>query len=268
MARARAAVCFALLALAGIARGALLTSSKQCVLSDTNAAICSYGDVPQLESVSRQARSCANDDYECMCLEAVELVNQIRRKNDKPDLKVGSISMLTNAVAHSRDMAVNNFFEHQELSEVTQEIGCGLFCSGENIASNTGRMNVGSAASRCVDQWEGSPPHLDNILSDTHEFTSIGIFNSGEQSLCTQTFSTTSGSAETSGRCAPVSDNNETTNQDDTRTTTQPPTTTSTQPPTTTWTTQQTSTSDNHEMSDSDIERLRSLICEMIPQWC
>jgi len=147
------------------------------------------------------AGPCANADTLCWHLEAVRLVNDMRARLARlPPLAVGTFSALDNAVRHSRFL-VNGPFRHQNLAAATREIGCNTFVSGENIAKGSpGRDNP---AATCVQIWEHSKGHRDNILSTTHKETVVGIVSTGAGYWCTQTFQTR-GRRRTGPRCQPA----------------------------------------------------------------
>jgi hypothetical protein len=96
----------------------------------------------------------------------------------------GTVAMLANAVRHSQSFT-DGSFEHQKLSTVTDEIQCGTFCSGENIAKFSGPSD--DPAKKCMDMWEESKGHLENILRD-NGMTVVGIYQKDGWTYCTQTF--------------------------------------------------------------------------------
>jgi hypothetical protein len=115
---------------------------------------------------------------------ALYLTNLIRGKYGKGVLHDGTVSMLANTLKHSRSLAYS--FSHQSLTRVTEQIQCKIFCSAENIASFTGHSD--DPAKKCVDMWEQSSGHRENILRDS-DVTTTGIYkgpNGG--TYCTQIF--------------------------------------------------------------------------------
>lgn len=140
-----------------------------------------------LVGAQRDPESCTYHDSECWNEVALQYVNDIRISRGLAPFHVGTVSMLDNAVSHSRFMLDSNSFNHQDLSEVTQSIGCGIFCGAENIAYFGGKQS--NPAKMCVDMWKNSEGHLANILSDANQLTVIGIFGEeGGKTYCTQTF--------------------------------------------------------------------------------
>lgn len=130
---------------------------------------------------------CEYHDSECWNTIAVQYVNEIRANYGKEPLRLGTESMLQNAVKHSTYMLNTGDFNHQELSSVTTEIGCNIFCGAENIAYFSGQQS--DPAKVCVDMWRNSPGHLQNILTDRNQLTVVGIAGySGGRTYCTQTF--------------------------------------------------------------------------------
>lgn len=73
---------------------------------------------------------CSDLDILCHANEARRLTNQVRQRHGKNSLlQAGTMSMLENAVDHSKFMGNTRTFEHQNLNKVTADIQCGLFCS-------------------------------------------------------------------------------------------------------------------------------------------
>lgn len=125
-------------------------------------------------------------DAKCLHAETLAKVNSLRASLGKAPLRSGTISMLNNAVAHSRHMAETGDFSHQDLGQVTKNIGCDLFCSGENIAWFGGGA-IGGAPEKCFNLWRNSPGHYNNMISE-NDYSVIGIFQgSNGRVYCTQT---------------------------------------------------------------------------------
>lgn len=185
-------VRFALPVLSALCVFALLEAAqvpqkpKSCVLSASGLLECSSPETAEISTAVRQSAYCGYDDYECMALEGLDLVNQIRSMYGIAPLAMGTYSMLENAVQHSYVMQLQGTLTHQDLGYVSYEVGCGLFCSGENLAYNVGMMGQSSPAKRCVDQWRDSPGHLSNILDPYQTHAAIGIYNTGSETWCTQ----------------------------------------------------------------------------------
>lgn len=186
--------------LAALSPAALVSSSKECVLDVNGKQICSGAAASGIQLSVRQS-SCEENDFTCWCLKAIALTNDIRSRNgNSKALKAGTISMLNNAVKHSKDMMHGLGLEHQDLPTVTSEVGCGVFISGENIAMNSG-MNDRDPAEQCMTQWETSSGHFQNIMSD-NDMVVIGIYREGGQTWCTQTFGQASKSnSDNSAQC-------------------------------------------------------------------
>lgn len=100
--------------------------------------------------------------------EMLELCNQQRRANGKPDLTLNKI-LCANAAVRAEEISRDDWFSHQRpdgtmcFTAVTVDY---MTC-GENIAYGT------RTASATVAAWMDSPGHRANILSD--EFTQAGF---------------------------------------------------------------------------------------------
>jgi hypothetical protein len=99
----------------------------------------------------RPTGECADNDYECLCVKAVSVNNEIRARHGKNAKPVaGPKRMLQNAVDHSKELKVA--FEHQDLTEAKHKVQCGVFIRGENIAMHHGTGD--DHVKLCMDQWE------------------------------------------------------------------------------------------------------------------
>lgn len=100
--------------------------------------------------------------------EMLELCNQQRRANGKPDLTLNK-TLCANAAVRAEEISRDDWFSHQRpdgtmcFTAVTVDY---MTC-GENIAYGT------RTASATVASWMDSPGHRANILSD--EFTQAGF---------------------------------------------------------------------------------------------
>ena len=117
------------------------------------------------------------------------------------------------ARAHSKDMALNNFFEHENLAgETAADRGnaVGYRCLkdfgnfytegiSENIfqgwyyssINSRGRnyMTIEELAIRIVEDWMNSPGHRENIMTETYDREGIGVVIGAEESVwVTQNF--------------------------------------------------------------------------------
>lgn len=202
--RSNLIVAFHVVFCAAVSLAALVTPSKECVLNSLGQKACRSTPNRELEPSVKQF-SCEENDFTCWCMKAVALTNDVRtRHGESKMLQVGPVAMLDNAVKHSKDMMHGLGLEHQSLPSVTSEVGCGVFISGENIAMNSG-MNYRDPAEQCLEQWETSSEHFQNIMSD-HDFVTVGIYREGGQTWCTQTFGTSSSeSTSQDSKCQPVS---------------------------------------------------------------
>lgn len=138
---------------------------------------------------------------------ATRYTNDVRRRNGVSEkLKVGTESQLRNAVRYAKVLGDLGRLEHQDLGEAAQDVGCNRFIVGENIAMNFGDSDV---AKTCVDQWENSAGHLENILRPGTKEVVVGFhFNNDGRIYCVQTFASGGQSGGGGGQgCTPVTDN-------------------------------------------------------------
>jgi hypothetical protein len=189
-------VTLSLAVLAGIAlasaAAAAPTLARSCVLDASGNPVCTrlddgralgMGFAPLVRPIA-----CDENDVTCFCLRAVQITNEIRsRRGGNGDLVPGTQSMLDNAVEHSKEMAGPMGMEHQDLATASKKVGCDVFINRENIAM-FGGMDKDPAV-QCMEQWEGSPGHLENIVgAEAGEYVTIGIYKDGDSWWCTQTF--------------------------------------------------------------------------------
>lgn len=139
-------------------------------------------------------------------------VNFERQKNFLPVLDHDA-TLAAIALAHSQDMALNNFFEHENLAGQTaadrgnavgytcvKDYGS-FFTAGisENIFQGyiylsfgpRGRtyITLSDLAFEIVDGWMNSPGHRENILTETYDREGIGVAIGDEESVwVTQNF--------------------------------------------------------------------------------
>jgi hypothetical protein len=172
---------FAALAIASCS-GSVLTSRQLCLDSTGSGVSCIFSREAELPALSRAV--CASNDYNCLCLQAITYNTAIRQRHGMKPVPAGTVAMLANAVRNSQGFT-DGRFEHQKLSSVTDEIQCNTFCSGENIAKFSGPSE--DPAKKCMDMWENSEGHLENILRD-NGMTVVGIYQKDGWTYCTQTF--------------------------------------------------------------------------------
>jgi hypothetical protein len=179
-----ATTCLAFIALVLVGCSASpLVEPKNCLPGADGKPDCVSAE-PSMELSTSVRAPCGGTDYSCLNKRALYLTNLIRGKNGKGGLQDGTVSMLANTLQHSQSLAYS--FSHQSLSHVTDQIQCKIFCSAENIAYFTGHSD--DPAKMCVDMWEKSSGHLENILRDS-DVTTTGIYkgpNGG--TYCTQIF--------------------------------------------------------------------------------
>lgn len=100
--------------------------------------------------------------------EMLELCNQQRRANGKPDLTLNK-TLCGNAAVRAEEISRDDWFSHQRPDGTTcfTAVTVDYMTCGENIAYGT------RTASATVAAWMDSPGHRANILSD--EFTQAGF---------------------------------------------------------------------------------------------
>ena len=100
--------------------------------------------------------------------EMLELCNQQRRANGKPDLTLNK-TLCANAAVRAEEISRDNWFSHQRPDGTMcfTAVTVNYMTCGENIAYGT------RTASATVAAWMDSPGHRANILSD--EFTQAGF---------------------------------------------------------------------------------------------
>lgn len=115
--------------------------------------------------------------------ETLKLVNDIRAKGCKCGNKfyepVGALVwndlLESTAMGHSKDMADNNYFGHENKSGFTAEVrleenGYPWRSYGENIYQNT---DPSHSAADAVQAWKDSPGHCVNMMKP--HFTEMGV---------------------------------------------------------------------------------------------
>jgi uncharacterized protein YkwD len=183
-----------------LAAAAVLTSavsavpaglSRGCVLDAAGYPVCTRLDDGRMLGMGFaplvRPITCDDGDAACFCMRAVGITNDIRARNGAGgDLVAGTLSMLANAVKHSKKMS-DTSMDHQDLGTASDEVGCGVFINRENIAMFSGIDK--DPAVQCMEQWEGSSGHFANIVGAVAgDYLAIGIIKSGEEWWCTQTF--------------------------------------------------------------------------------
>ena len=100
--------------------------------------------------------------------EMLELCNQQRRANGKPELTLNK-TLCANAAVRAEEISRDDWFSHQRPDGTTcfTAVTVDYMTCGENIAYGT------RTASATVAAWMDSPGHRANILSD--EFTQAGF---------------------------------------------------------------------------------------------
>ncbi|OEJ98989.1 hypothetical protein A8C32_07345 [Flavivirga aquatica] len=118
-----------------------------------------------------------NAQTKAQAQEMLQLVNNLRAKNNRTPVYLNNKLNLS-AKNHSKDMADNNYFDHDGLngssfSDRIFKTGYSGSPRGENIAAGN------SSVKNTFDQWVNSAGHLDNILNPNINEMGIGYgFNS------------------------------------------------------------------------------------------
>ena len=117
-------------------------------------------------------------------------INIIRTQNGlKPLIYNDKVSNM--AREHSKDMALNNYFDHTSLDGKTfqdrvfaSRIAC--YPAGENIEQNY--QSEPNLLDSIMQTWINSPEHKQNILSPFYTSEGIGVFVSNDNVLITDDF--------------------------------------------------------------------------------
>jgi uncharacterized protein YkwD len=114
-----------------------------------------------------------------------QLENDILRMVNEERAKVGAKALAMETMrrdvarAHSKDMAVRNFFDHNNPDgkspfDRMKAVGISYTAAGENIAYNT--YPVDRAAKAAMDGWMNSDGHRKNIQNAKYGRTGIGVY--------------------------------------------------------------------------------------------
>lgn len=192
----------------GITFGTLQTSDI-CVLSLEGEHVCVKRNDIRVPLLDRSNEICSKEDEDCWCMKAVDYTNDIRRRHGKTKiLQPGPKSQLQNAKRYALDLGRIGRLVHQDLTVASNEVKCSRMILGENIAYN---YENGDFAFSCVQQWEASQGHLQNILKDNIDEVVVGFYKDANGRVyCVQTFSAINGetSSETpkGSECGRVGD--------------------------------------------------------------
>ncbi len=142
-----------------------------------------------------------DDSFAAMEQRVLTLVNKERKRKKLVELKMDE-KLRAVAVAHSKDMAVNNYFSHTNLAGLSpfdrmDAAGVTWKIAGENLAYNS---NSNDPALTAVTSWINSPEHYENMLTKDYTLTGIGV-GLGENGIYffTQVFVGTKVSEEPAG---------------------------------------------------------------------
>ncbi|MEM9217888.1 MAG: CAP domain-containing protein [Cyanobacteria bacterium P01_F01_bin.150] len=104
----------------------------------------------------------------------LKITNRQRRKHGFKPLRVNN-KLQKIAQAHSRDMAVNDFFSHtgsdgSSIGDRLDRVNYKFGAAAENIAAGS------STPRRAMNQWLNSPGHRSNILNPNTKHIGIGYY--------------------------------------------------------------------------------------------
>jgi uncharacterized protein YkwD len=99
----------------------------------------------------------------------VQEMNRVRAEHGLPALRFDD-RLQRAAVAHSREMLVNDVFQHGAFSTRLQRYNVQSRIAGENLAWGTGSMGTARAI---VSAWLASPEHRANLLRTS--FSRVGV---------------------------------------------------------------------------------------------
>ena len=108
-------------------------------------------------------------------LEVFNLINQQRTANGLSALKIDN-ELQKVARIKAKDMVDNNYFSHTSPTygspfDMIKSFGISYKAAGENIAGN-------STNKAAVDAWMNSSGHRANILSNSYNYTGVGVVSS------------------------------------------------------------------------------------------
>lgn len=123
--------------------------------------------------------------------EIINIVNSERTKVGKKALSYKA-TMQSYGRQKSKDMAINNYFSHEDLSNRTEydkmkANGVKINAWGENIAYMSNRSPE-VLAREFMNNWMNSPGHKANILSGNFTGIGVGVYKYGDKIYATQEF--------------------------------------------------------------------------------
>lgn len=132
-----------------------------------------------------------NMSLSAVALQIHNMVNNERESKGLPPLSWDN-GIANVALAHSKDMAVNNYVNHNDLNGNTpaQRLSRAGVCdgySGENMA-NDYSLDPSIESGRVFNGWMGDTPHELNLLSSGYTREGIGIYASSTQIYTTEDF--------------------------------------------------------------------------------
>lgn len=137
------------------------------------------------ESGNVRGRKCRRRDVLCEAKRALELTNEIRRKNGvKEMLVLGTQAQMINAMKHARFLSKLGRLKHQKLADATRKTRCERFIGGENLAAH----DYEDVAGVCVKAWKNSPGHFANLIRPWYKEMVMGVVWRGHRAYCVQTF--------------------------------------------------------------------------------
>lgn len=110
--------------------------------------------------------------------EVIAWINSERKARGLSPLSP-STTLQKSATAHACDMGTRGFFSHEgpggpDLAQRLRKVGYRFRAANENIAKTSS-----SSAARAIALWDGSPKHMDNVLSPKVREVGVGIVEVG-----------------------------------------------------------------------------------------
>src|SRR6185312_4864887 len=163
-------------------------------VATTTATHASSTDTSSFPKIIATSTPAVVSDFAAQVEQAVfDKVNIERTNNNLPALKLDT-KLAVLARAHSKDMLVNDYFEHTDLSGCTSACrvtnsGYSWSAVGENIYMMSGyHLSAENTAQMIVEGWMNSPGHRANILNASFTNEGIGVYTQNSVVEATEEF--------------------------------------------------------------------------------
>ena len=150
----------------------------------------------QVRNISILQTQKQNTDLHALAMKIHDSINRQRISYNLPHLDWSeSISLV--ATEHSKDMALNNYFDHIDLSgknPIQRLSDNGINCNnyvGENIAAPEG-YSASEIPDAVVNAWMNDEGHKANIINSGFTQEGIGLYQVGNQIYITEDFCSSS----------------------------------------------------------------------------